>query len=295
MAEKDPGLHKDIASIFQDLSAQEKKQQNSSENDESEQQNDIFSELLTPSHLVSEPDSSQKLKEQTEKQIEQTVEDIDAVHQEKQTSEDGTTETLSDEETEIVSETTIHQQQVDNNEAAAPEIVQPKIIVPGSAKQLTGIRKIVQTIQEKLLAPKPGVDPRRQKMTIFLIPVLFVILIVVFTQVFKSPAKNINAAASTEAPAVVQISKEIKWQMPELYPENLRDPMKRGSVTTARVVYNDIMVKGILYSQDNPAALIAEEIVHEGDQIFGATVIKINKENVRFERDGETWTQSVQR
>ncbi|MHC4271939.1 MAG: hypothetical protein ACYST2_06465, partial [Planctomycetota bacterium] len=257
MAEKDPGLHKDIASIFQDLSAQEKKQQNSSENDESEQQNDIFSELLTPSHLVSEPDSSQKLKEQTEKQIEQTVEDIDAVHQEKQTSEDGTTETLSDEETEIVSETTIHQQQVDNNEATAPEIVQPKIIVPGSAKQLTGIRKIVQTIQEKLLAPKPGVDPRRQKMTIFLIPVLFVILIVVFTQVFKSPAKNINAAASTEAPAVVQISKEIKWQMPELYPENLRDPMKRGSVTTARVVYNDIMVKGILYSQDNPAALIA--------------------------------------
>jgi thiamine phosphate synthase YjbQ (UPF0047 family) len=59
MAEKDPGLHKDIASIFQDLSAQEKKQQNSSANDESEQQSDIFSELLTPSHLVSDKDAPQ--------------------------------------------------------------------------------------------------------------------------------------------------------------------------------------------------------------------------------------------
>jgi hypothetical protein len=219
----------------------------------------------------------------------------DTVHQEQQTSEDETTETISGEETEIVSETTIHQQQVDNDKAATPEIVQPKVIAPKSAVKLTGIRKIVQKIQEKLLAPKPGVDPRRQKLIIVLIPVLFVILIVVFTQVFKSPAKNINAAASTDTAAVVQISKEINWQVPEPYPENLRDPMKRGSVTTARVVYNDIMVKGILYSQDNPAALIAEEIVHEGDQIFGATVIKINKENVRFERDGETWTQSVQR
>jgi hypothetical protein len=57
-----------------------------------------------------------------------------------------------------------------------------------------------------------------------------------------------------------------------------------------------IKVKGILYSEDgSSSAIIGNSIVHEGDQIQGVNVIKINWKNVEFESNGETWTQQVER
>jgi len=307
MAEKKSGLHKNIASIFQDLAGRDKEQQKKPENTESKQTEDVITDLLTPSHLVSETDTAQQLEYETdqqddeqqgqitEEQSEQPVEGADTIHKEPETSEDQKTEPGTDEETRIVSETTIQQKLVDHDETPAPEIVKPKVIAPKPAAQLTGIRKIVKNIQDKLLAPKPGVDPKRQKLTLVVIPLLVVVLIVVLPQVLKKPARNINKTKQTDTPVVLKTSKDINWQIPELYPESLRDPMKAGTVSTTKAVTGDIVVKGILFSLDNPSALIAEEIVHEGDQVLGATIIKINKDNVQFERDGQTWTQSVQR
>lgn len=59
------------------------------------------------------------------------------------------------------------------------------------------------------------------------------------------------------------------------------------------------VVRGIVYDPDNPAkscALIGSEgrIVHIGDTVNGATVIKINKKSVEFEKEGEKYTQTVQ-
>jgi type II secretory pathway component PulC len=54
---------------------------------------------------------------------------------------------------------------------------------------------------------------------------------------------------------------------------------------------NKVALKGILYSEDNPSALIGETIVAEGDIINGVKVVKINKDTVEFEKDGEKWTQ----
>jgi hypothetical protein len=53
----------------------------------------------------------------------------------------------------------------------------------------------------------------------------------------------------------------------------------------------EVALKGILYSEDNPSALIGETIVREGDIIDGVKVVKINKDTVEFEKDGEKWTQ----
>lgn len=44
-----------------------------------------------------------------------------------------------------------------------------------------------------------------------------------------------------------------------------------------------LIVKGILSDQDNPSAIVNNQIVHEGDNISGATVIKINRDSVEFE------------
>jgi hypothetical protein len=55
-----------------------------------------------------------------------------------------------------------------------------------------------------------------------------------------------------------------------------------------------LIVKGIVYSEDKPSAVIDSQIVHQGEKIGGVTVVKINKNNVEFEVDGKTWTQEVQ-
>ena len=60
------------------------------------------------------------------------------------------------------------------------------------------------------------------------------------------------------------------------------------------------VVRGIVYDLDNPAkscAIIGPEgrIVRIGDTVNGATVIKINKDSVEFEKEGKKYTQTVQR
>jgi uncharacterized membrane protein len=55
----------------------------------------------------------------------------------------------------------------------------------------------------------------------------------------------------------------------------------------------EVALKGILYSEDNSSALIGETIVAEGDIIDGVKVVKINKDSVEFEKDGEKWTQQT--
>ncbi len=54
---------------------------------------------------------------------------------------------------------------------------------------------------------------------------------------------------------------------------------------------NKVALKGILYSEDKSSALIGDTIAREGDIIDGVKVIKINKDTVEFEKNGEKWTQ----
>lgn len=56
---------------------------------------------------------------------------------------------------------------------------------------------------------------------------------------------------------------------------------------------NGTALKVILYSEDNPSALIGDKILKEGDTIDGVKVVKINKDSVEFEKDGQQWTQRM--
>ena len=343
MAEKEPGLHKNIASIFQGFSVHKKQQQKESEHDESKQTDDVISELLTPSHLVSKTKESaaqedvqttesteeieeQIVYEQTEEvpeieASEESVEEVSESMQEISDSVERATDSIEDvpdtehmeeaeqaeaeqqtvqagapETSESLQQRLVQEQPDTVEETVKPEETPAKVAPAKPVVKRSGIQKVLITLQEKLLAPKPGVDPKRQKIMLILIPVLVIALIAVLPQVFKKPARNINTGKETgSSAAVMKTSGEIEWQRPPLYPENLRDPMQFGSVATVKTTYDDIVVKGILYSQDNPSALIAEQIVHEGDEVFGAVIIKINRDSVEFERDGQTWTQKVQR
>lgn len=90
---------------------------------------------------------------------------------------------------------------------------------------------------------------------------------------------------------------KIDWALPEELPHDMRDIM---SITrSAAVVYeeekSEIVVRGILFSKDDPSAIIGLDIVHVGDEIMGAKIAKITRKAVEFEKDGEIWEQAVER
>ncbi|MBN1391914.1 MAG: hypothetical protein JW947_03825 [Sedimentisphaerales bacterium] len=164
-------------------------------------------------------------------------------------------------------------------------------------------QKKLEMVKSKLLAPKEGVSPAKQKVMVVLIPVLFIALIFVFIRVFSQPKKvagpKISATAKT---AEVADDKKIEWKIPEPYPTTLRDPMQFGPAvavqvdqTAEMVDVSGIVIKGIVYSEINPCVIIGDKIMHQGDKVSGVTIVKIRENNVEFEANGKKWTQKVQR
>jgi len=167
-----------------------------------------------------------------------------------------------------------------------------------------------QRIKDKLITPKPGASGTRQKVMLVLVPVLIVAFIFVVSPLLLPPKKVPKTTQAKPPTTVAGVSTEIKWETPPPYPETLRDPMQpaESSVTSVTipgktepetkevepVKPQKLVVKGILYSEDNPSAIIGTQIVHRGDKVSGATVVKINKGSVEFEMDGKKWTQNVE-
>jgi hypothetical protein len=160
---------------------------------------------------------------------------------------------------------------------------------------LEKIKTTVLEIVSKVSATKPGVSATKQKTMAVLVPVLFIVLIFVFTRVLSTPGPQITEAQSLGPTNTAAASNEIDWQIPKPYPTTLRDPTQFGSVTTARSGASGLIVKGIVYSKDNPAAVIGSQILHEGDKVLGVTIVKINEKSIDFEMNGKRWTQKVQR
>ncbi|HSV99444.1 MAG TPA: hypothetical protein VLI39_04680 [Sedimentisphaerales bacterium] len=144
----------------------------------------------------------------------------------------------------------------------------------------------------------------RQKVMMALIPILALVLL----YLSKNPLMRSSPAQAQEEPPVevapVAISDvELTWAIPPLYQPNGRDPMRRPapSVPVAEVPapeplrqYASFVVTGILHSEDRPVAIVDTILVHEGKQVFGATVVKIEKDAVQFEMNGRTWRQAVE-
>ncbi len=74
-------------------------------------------------------------------------------------------------------------------------VSQPK----ADAAKAGGLISLWQKIKDKLLAPKPGVSGTRQKVTLVLVPVLFVVLIFVAVSVMVPPRKVTQTSARQTA------------------------------------------------------------------------------------------------
>jgi hypothetical protein len=154
-------------------------------------------------------------------------------------------------------------------------------------------------IKNKLSIFLQSGDNPRQKILTILMPFLLIVLVWGIIHAFNSsPTMTVKAKTVTPTPAPVRIT-EKKWGIPEPYPSDIRDPMQSVSATFVTTTglqsrYQKVVVKGIVYSDDNPAAIIGSEIVNIGETVSGATVIKINEDSVEFEMNGQRWTQKVQ-
>ena len=105
------------------------------------------------------------------------------------------------------------------------------------------------------------------------------------------PPKTDNAAVfEVEAPAKPVVKDESPVQaagatevMPKTAGVIVREPKAKR-----------LIVKGILYSQDNPAAIVDDQIVHVGDVISGVSIVGITKGSVVFEKQQARWSHKVQ-
>jgi thioredoxin 1 len=73
-------------------------------------------------------------------------------------------------------------------------------------------------------------------------------------------------------------------------------PMPKGFWQTAKAaagLSTDVALTAIVYSEDNPLAMIDGQIVHEGDVIDGVRVVQIYKDKVDFEKADRRWTQHM--
>jgi len=158
-------------------------------------------------------------------------------------------------------------------------------------------QQTLEKIKNRFFAPHPGPRAKKQVTMTILIPALAIVLIFVLIRTLGTePAKPIEASELTTTSGTVNSYVKIDWKIPELYPTTLRDPMLPSSagITVAGDRANNLIVKGIVYSEKSPSAVIGDQIVHEGDKISDVTILKINRDNVEFEINGKKWTQKVQ-
>jgi hypothetical protein len=181
--------------------------------------------------------------------------------------------------------------------------------------------------KKKELETSPDQNDARQKMLIFAVPVLIAVLAYMLYDVFfksgyeTSPGQTQERKIEQEKRAIEEAHTKIVWAIPDVYPADIRDPMieseanywmpgqpfgeqssESGEESEANTGIQvsreqawgmglDIVISGILYSEINSSAVIDNQILHEGDVIRDATIIKINKDSVDFTREEYTFTR----
>jgi hypothetical protein len=182
---------------------------------------------------------------------------------------------------------------------------------PEKAPKLTGVPG---PSEFDPFGPIPLVSEKRRKVTMVSMVVLFILLIVVLTLTFSQNIadKKTQRASKQAAAANVTagpIDTQIDWEVPPEYPETLRDPMEntwRQDPATGKWVEETIVVvdddggeqqqqslidvgialRSILWAETGRSIVVGDEILYEGDTIFGVTIKKINKDSVEFEKGG---------
>jgi hypothetical protein len=160
-------------------------------------------------------------------------------------------------------------------------------------------RKVPVISKGKRLTSKTGVSSRRQTTMVILVIALSILLFFLLVKPFSKSSRNL-ARSGANIPTVPPLSigandksVVINWSAPPVYPTEIRDPMLLSTQQFNSKTWKPNL-SGIVYNENLKYAIIGTEIVEEGYEINGVKVVKINKDSVEFERDGQKWKQEVQ-
>ncbi len=129
---------------------------------------------------------------------------------------------------------------------------------------------------------------------------VFVLVLVMVLGPTSSGKASQTPADADENPTIAIKTAEIPvWSIPDPYPAGLRDPMvlvepPKPVEETPEVQKQELFVlKGVVLGAKGNTAIVGTEIVGVGDEIQGAKVIRIDRGEVEFEKDGQRWVQTV--
>lgn len=117
-----------------------------------------------------------------------------------------------------------------------------------------------------------------------------------------SPAQRLAAALSRIAKRKNDILAETEWQTVKLKRQKnyaltaglakLEKRQKEISLATEPDTTHGV-VTGIIYSDDDPVAIIDGTVVRDNQEIHGVKIVKIHTDRVEFEKNGKTWIQHI--
>jgi type II secretory pathway component PulC len=144
-------------------------------------------------------------------------------------------------------------------------------------------------------------DPRQKKMTIMvgvLSLVFAVVLVISLGGLGGGRTRVAGKENSQKDTGQLKPMNGYQWHTPQPLPAQLRNPMVRRAEQIGQNTASaggPMLVKGIVFSKNNPTAIIDSRVVAQGESIDGVKVVTINKDSVEFEKDGKRWVQQVQR
>ncbi|MHC4881069.1 MAG: hypothetical protein ACYTEN_06875 [Planctomycetota bacterium] len=191
--------------------------------------------------------------------------------------------------------------------APAIQVDRPMPLPKSSAMAAKTGPSISSQARKALFGSSRGALDARQKKMAGLVGVLGVVFgVVMFISLGGVGQSQATAANGTTDNQTVQTQTPTKsaqdWKTPQPLPADLRDATSTASRQTdstgdasGNFGSGELAVKGIVFSQNKPSAIINSEILTEGQSINGVTIVRITKDAVEFKSNDKQWTQQVQR
>ena len=165
---------------------------------------------------------------------------------------------------------------------------------------------LITQVKKTLVRSQSSLDPRQKKAAALVGILSLVFGVVMFVSLGGVGGAQAAAAEAESGDPTTQsqTAKKIaqNWKNPNPLPQDFRNattPIAKSATKrqTGDSAENSggLIVRGIVFSKNKPSAIINDQILAEGQSFNGIKLVKITKETVEFEANGERWTQTVQR